>query len=107
MRILKPRKMNLKTTPFTELEFKKKYGISTFNELGMDINILNEVAEYSKIPSGNFYKFGVIINGEYNWYFEGIAVADNRNKMREIYGGILQVNSGTDNIPFIYKVKRL
>lgn len=107
MRILKPRKMNLKTTPFTELESKKQYGISTFNELGMDINILNEVAQYSKIPSGNFYKFGVIVNGQYNWYFEGIAVADSRNKMREIYGGILQVNIGTDNVPFIYKVKRL
>lgn len=99
--------MNLKTTPFTELEFKKKYGISSFNELGMDINILNEVTEYNKIPSGNFYKFGVIINDQYNWYFEGIAVADSRNKMREIYGGILQVNANTDNIPFIYKVKRI
>lgn len=99
--------MNLKTTPFTELESKKEYGISTFNELGMDVNILNEVAQYNKIPSGNFYKFGVIIDGQYNWYFEGIAVADSRNKMREIYSGILQINSGTDNTPFIYKVKRL
>jgi hypothetical protein len=99
--------MNLKTTPFAELQSKKKYNISSFNELGMDINILNEVTEYNKIPSGNFYKFGVLIGEQYNWYFEGIAVADSRQKMREIYGGILQVNSGTDNIPFIYKVKRL
>lgn len=98
--------MNLKITPFTEYESKKKYEMSSFQELGMDINILNEVTQYNKIPSGNFYKFGVIINGVFNWYFNGIAVADSRQKMREIFGAILQVNQGTKNQPFIYKVKR-
>jgi len=99
--------MNLKTTPFTDFETKKKYEMSSFQELGMDINILNELTQYNKIPSGNFYKFGVIIDGIFNWYFNGIAVADSRQKMREIYGAILQVNIGTQNQPFIYKVKRL
>jgi hypothetical protein len=99
--------MNLKTTPFTEFENKKKYQMSSFQELGMDINILNELTQYNKIPSGNFYKFGVIIDEVFNWYFNGIAVADSRQKMREIYGAILQVNNGTENTPFIYKVKRL
>jgi hypothetical protein len=99
--------MNLKTTPFTDYENKKKYQMSSFKELGMDINILNEVTQYNKIPSGNFYKFGVIINGVFNWYFNGIAVADSRQKMREIFGAILQVNIGTTNQPFIYKVKRI
>lgn len=99
--------MNLNTTPFTDYENKKNYKISSFNELGMNINILNEVTQYHKIPSGNFYKFGVIINGVLNWYFSGIAVADSRQKMREFYSGILQVNIGTENQPFIYKVKRL
>lgn len=99
--------MNLKTTPFTDFETKKKYEMSSFQELGMDINILNEVTQYNKIPSGNFYKFGVIIDGLFNWYFNGIAVADSRKKMREIYGAILQVNVGTTNKPFIYKVKRI
>jgi hypothetical protein len=99
--------MNLKTTPFTDYENKKNYQMSSFNELGMDINILNEVTQYQKIPSGNFYKFGVIIDGLHNWYFNGIAVADSRQKMREIYSAILQVNNGTNNKPFIYKVKRL
>jgi hypothetical protein len=99
--------MNLKTTPFTDYENKKNYQMSSFNELGMDINILNEVTQYHKIPSGNFYKFGVIIDGLHNWYFNGIAVADSRIKMREIYSAILQVNNGTNNKPFIYKVKRL
>ena len=99
--------MNLKTTPFTEFENKKKYQMSSFQELGMDINILNELTQYHKIPSGNFYKFGVIIDGVFNWYFNGIAVADSRQKMREIYSAILQVNNGTENKPFIYKVKRL
>jgi hypothetical protein len=99
--------MNLKTTPFTEFENKKKYQMSSFQELGMDINILNELTQYNKIPSGNFYKFGVIIDEVFNWYFNGIAVADSRQKMREIYSAILQVNNGTENTPFIYKVKRL
>ena len=99
--------MNLKTTPFTDYENKKKYQMSSFQELGIDINILNEVTQYNKIPSGNFYKFGVIVDGLFNWYFNGIAVADSRQKMREIYSAILQVNNGTENKPFIYKVKRL
>ena len=99
--------MNLKTTLFTEFENKKQYQMSSFQELGMDINILNELTQYNKIPSGNFYKFGVIIDEVFNWYFNGIAVADSRQKMREIYSAILQVNNGTENIPFIYKVKRL
>jgi hypothetical protein len=99
--------MNLKTTPFTDYENNKNYKMSSFNELDMDINILNEVAEYHKIPSGNFYKFGVVIDGVYNWYFNGIAVADSRQKMREIYSAILQVNAGKKNQPFIYKVKRV
>ena len=34
--------MNLKTTPFTDFENKKQYQMSSFQELGMDINILNE-----------------------------------------------------------------
>lgn len=99
--------MNLKTTPFKDYENKKNYEMSSFNELDMDINILNEVMQYHKIPSGNFYRFGVIIDGVNNWYFNGIAVADSRQKMREIYSAILQVNSGTQNKPFIYKVKRV
>jgi hypothetical protein len=99
--------MNLKTTPFTDYENKKKYQMSSFQELGIDINILNEVTQYNKIPSGNFYKFGVVIDGVFNWYFNGIAVADSRQKMREIYSAILQVNAGTNNQPFIYKVKRI
>jgi hypothetical protein len=99
--------MNLKTTPFTDYENKKKYQMSSFQELGIDINILNEVTQYNKIPSGNFYKFGVIVDGLFNWYFNGIAVADSRQKMREIYSAILQVNAGTNNQPFIYKVKRI
>lgn len=99
--------MNLKTTPFTDYENKKNYEISTFNELGINVNILNEVTQYHKIPSGNFYKFGVITDGQYNWYFNGIAVADSRQKMREIYSAILQVNYNTSNKPFIYKVKRI
>ena len=73
----------------------------------MNINILNETTQYQKNPSWNFYKFGVIINDDFNWYFNGVSVADSREKMREIYSAIVQVNSGTENKPFIYKVKRV
>lgn len=103
----KPRTMNLKTTPFTDYESKKSYELSSFTELGLDINILNEITQYQKNPSGNFYKFGVIIDDNFNWYFNGVSVADSREKMREIYTAIVQVNSGTKNKPFIYKVKRV
>lgn len=99
--------MNLKTTPFTDYEKTKSYDMSSFTELGMDINILNENTQYQKNPSGNFYKFGVIIDNNFHWYFNSIPVADSRVKMREIYSAILQVNSGTENKPFIYKVKRV
>lgn len=98
--------MNLKTIPFTDFDKKKKYQISKFEELGMTINILNENTHYNKIPSGNFYKFGVIIDNNLHWYFNGIAVADSREKMREYYNAIIQVNNESKNIPFIYKVKR-
>ena len=105
--IINPRTMNLKTIPFTDFENNNNYKISSFKELDMNINIINEAIKYQKIPSGNFYKFGVIIDNVYSWYFNGIAVADSREKMREIYSAILQVNNGTNNKPFIYKVKRL
>ena len=98
--------MNLKTTPFTDYENKKNYEMSRFNELGMDINILNEVTQYHKIPSGNFYKFGLYSNGNYFWYWFGQPVADSREKMREIYSALLQITKDGE-IPFIYKVKRL
>ncbi|MEI7510280.1 MAG: hypothetical protein WCJ62_12560 [Flavobacterium sp.] len=99
--------MNLKTTQFSDLENKKKYILSTFNEMGIDINILNEVTKYHKIPSGNFYKFGVVVgDGNYYWYFNGTPVANDRTKMREIFSAILMVTKPNET-PFIYKVKRL
>jgi hypothetical protein len=98
--------MNLKTTQFSILENKKKYALSTFTEMGDSINILNEVTKYHKIPSGNFYKFGVVVDGNYYWYFNSTPVANDRTKMREIFTAILMV-AKPNEIPFIYKVKRL
>lgn len=100
-------KTNLTTTPFSDLEKRKKYELITFAENGMSINILNEVAKYHKIPSGNFYKFGVVVNGEYFWYFNGTPVANERAKMREIFTALTMVLKDTSNVPFIYKVKRI
>jgi hypothetical protein len=97
--------MNLKLTEFSEFEKNKKYELSQFEEMGMVIHILNESTRLHKIPSGNFYKFGVYSNGNYFWYWFGNQVADNREKMREIYRALLQIKKSGD-IPFIYKVKR-
>ena len=51
--------MNLKLIPFTELEKKKNYTFTAFIELDVKMIMLNEVTNFSKIPSGNFYKFGL------------------------------------------------
>lgn len=96
--------MNLKLIPFTELEMKKTYKFTQFIELGMKMTMLNEVTNFNKIPSGNFYKFGLFLNNQYYWYFNSSAVADSREKMREIYSALLQVQK--EGVPFIYKVKK-
>lgn len=105
--------MNLQTTPFSAKELSKKYDITAFEELGIKINVLNDVSENGrKLPSGNCYKFGVIIDGEYFWYFNGDPVKKiqdqrvDRSKMREIYSVLLELNKNTKNIPFTFKVKR-
>jgi hypothetical protein len=105
--------MNLQTTPFSAQEIKKTYEITAFEELGIKINVLNDVSTNGrKLPSGNCYKFGVIIAGEYFWYFNGEPVKKiqdqrvDRTKMREIYSILLEVNKKTNNIPFTFKVKR-
>ena len=99
--------MNLKTIPFSEQENKISYKLLSFNELNLKINILNEITISSrKIPSGNNYKFGVIINNHYYWYFNGNPVAKDRDKMRLIYSALLEVNKNTENIPFIFKIKK-
>jgi len=98
--------MNLKLTEFTPTEKRKKYELSNFNEMGLNIYILNESTNFHKIPSGNFYKFGLYSNGKYFWYWFGQPVADNREKMREVYSALLQITKDGE-IPFIYKVKKL
>lgn len=99
--------MNLTTTPFSELENKKKYNLFTFKEDGIVINILNDSKKYNKIPSGNFYKFGAMIDGQYFWYFKGTPVANDREKMREIFGAIINITDFSTTTPFIYKVKKI
>ena len=105
--------MNLQTTPFSTQESNKNYEITTFEELGIKINVLNDIStNRRKLPSGNCYKFGVINNGEYFWYFNGEPVINiqeqrvDRAKMREIYSILLELNKNSSNIPFVLKVKR-
>ena len=97
--------MYLKLSIFSDIDNKIKYELSNFNEMGLTIYILNESTKFHKIPSGNFYKFGVFSNGKYFWYWFGNQVADSREKMREIYSALCQITKAGD-IPFIYKVKR-
>jgi hypothetical protein len=105
--------MNLQTTPFSAQELKKTYEMTTFEELGIKINVLNDTSENGrKLPSGNCYKFGVIIEGKYFWYFNGDPVKKiqdqrvDRSKVREIFSVLTEVNKNTENIPFTFKVKR-
>ena len=99
----------LKKIPITEFKHEnlgKTFDLKSFTELDVQINILYELTNYDKIPSGNFYKFGCISDGKLYWYFNGKAVADSRERMLEIYVPIIQVTKETDDIPFIYKVKK-
>jgi hypothetical protein len=105
--------MNFQTIPFSNYENKKSYELSSFEELGVKVNVLNEVCSKGrKLPSGNLYKFGVIINKKYFWYFNGQPIREiqnqrvDRKKMREIYAILSEVNKNTPNIPFVFKVKR-
>ena len=105
--------MNLQTTPFSDFENKKTYEINSFEELGITINVLNDVfSNGGKLPSGNLYKFGVLIKGKYFWYFNGEPVRSiqeqkvDRKKMREIYAILLELNKNTSNTPFVFKIKK-
>lgn len=105
--------MNLQTTPFSNFEDKKTYELNEFEELGIKINVLNEVClNGRKLPSGNLYKFGVVINDKYFWYFNGEPVRTlqeqrvDRKKMREIYSILLELNKNTANVPFVFKIKK-
>ena len=105
--------MNLQTTPFSDFENKKTYEINAFEELGIKINVLNEIViNGRKLPSGNLYKFGVLIDGKYFWYFNGEPVRTlqeqrvDRKKMREIYAILLELNKNKGNTPFVLKVKK-
>jgi hypothetical protein len=105
--------MNFQTTPFSLFENKKKYELNSFEELGININVLNEVSlNGHKLPSGNLYKFGTIIDGKYFWYFNGEPIRTiqeqrvDRKKMREIYSILLEVNKNTSNITFVFKLKK-
>jgi len=96
---------NLKTTPFTIDESNKSYKRVDFVEDNINISFLNETRVSRKIPSGNLYKFGVIIEGKYYWYFNGNIVADSRDKMRTIFKAILGV-SEVGQSPFVLKSRR-
>ena len=105
--------MNLQTTPFSATESKKTYAITTFEELGTTINVLNDVGiSGRKLPSGNLYKFGVLIDNTYNWFFNGEPVRTlqgqkvDRTKMREIFNILLEISKNTTNTPFVYKVRK-
>ena len=105
--------MNLQTIPFSNFENKKTYELNAFEELGVKINVLNEVCTNGrKLPSGNLYKFGVLVDDKYFWYFNGEPVRTiqqqrvDRKKMREIYSALLEVNKKNNNTPFVFKVKK-
>lgn len=97
--------MNLKKLPFSDFENTKKYAINSFEELGVPVNMLNVVSEKTKIPSGNFYKFGILENRNLYWYFNAVAVAKSRQQMIDVFKAILSVNNNEKSTPFVFKVK--
>jgi hypothetical protein len=97
--------MDLKKTPFSDFEKSKKYCVTSFNELGVNVTVLNYAEIKTKIPSGNFYKFGAYEGGKLYWYFNGQAVANSRQKMLEIFSAILIVTKNTEQKPFVFKVR--
>lgn len=98
--------MDLKKIPFEDFESKKPYSFSTFKERNIDVRMLNEIDASKKVPSGNFYKFGVFENGKYYWFFDGRNVANNRFEMLKIFYMLSEAFKNTESIPFVYKVKR-
>jgi len=98
--------MNLTKTKFTDSETKKIDGCNTFSEMGITINMLMDKDSFTKIPSGNHYKFGVFTDSGYYWFFYGKPVANTREKMREIFHAIQNSIKDQSDIPFVYKVKR-
>ena len=98
--------MNLTKTKFTDSELKKIDDIHSFNEMGITINMLMDKDIFTKIPSGNHYKFGVLTDTGYYWFFYGKPVANSRDKMREIFHAISNSNQHPSDLPFVYKVKR-
>ena len=98
-------KMILTRTQFTETQSRNVIGIESFDELGLQINILVDKDSYSKVKSGNQYKFGVYSEGIYYWYFYGKSVANSRDKMRVIFTAILKSNENPSDVPFMYKAK--
>ncbi len=98
--------MNLTRTKFTDSEAKKVDTIHSFDEMGITINMLMDKDSFTKIPSGNQYKFGVISDTNFYWFFYGKAVANSREKMREIFHAICKSNQNPSDLPFVFKVKR-
>jgi|APGre2960657444_1045066.scaffolds.fasta_scaffold01218_8 hypothetical protein len=98
--------MSAKTIPFSEDEKSKEYKITTFKEMGINVNVLSEVALTKKIPSGNLYKFGVLRKNKFKWFFNGLPVANTRKEMIEVFYAVTN-NYITDeeSIPFVFKVK--
>lgn len=98
--------MSAKTIPFSDDESNVEYKLTTFKEMGVTINVLSEVAPTKKIPSGNYYKFGVLKNNKYRWFFNGSPVANTRREMIEVFYAISK-NYITDDksTAFAFKVK--
>ena len=104
--------MDLQTTPFSDVEKKRKYVFTSFEELGINITMLHEVnTVQNKLPSGNLYKFGVKKGDDFFWYFNGEPVRKingekvDRKKMREIYAILHSITKNTDDVPFVFKSK--
>ena len=81
--------MNLKLTPFSKAEKKRKYRLKKFKERGNPFAFLTQVSQ-SKVNSKIKYKFGLIDKeGKLFWFFYGRATCRNRNEAIRTYVSLL------------------
>lgn len=96
--------MELPLTPFSKLEYERKYDLHEFQERGLPFAFLVR-RNQRRINSGNKYSFGLIDkDGKYFWFFYGKALCRDRKKAIETYQQLLNYCKEKDlGRPFAFK----
>lgn len=95
---------NLELTPFSKEDKEQNFQLNTFVERGLVINML--APKKLKVQSGNLYKFGVLSNHKYYWFFKGKSLIKGRKKAIEVYKALL-IYSEENNLEDVFMCKVL